>query len=413
VVLYPDAVTGNGAEDPDVSGVWVYDDGFIEPEGQMNADVLGIPGLFYPAGDPRLGRFLDPVNVGTWRIVDYTLQTDTGGEGVISGATSLSWTRVMTGFVPDGMGFIDDVAGATELRTGTNLLVNDGPDVGQAYPWEQASFGFAGTTDDLEEHSFDDLLWGPVVEFGYQYTNFFDLVLGVAGFNSGTTYGRTTRKSIPLARRAYRDTFAFESTDPAAWPATTYFWSGNATDAGNNYLIYPSGSDTAGVDSQLGTREFFLLVDEAGPRVAANETIFNRLDFTAIETKFGGRSWYPLWGMGRMGFSFGGALTVMPYTHVSSVTYNASGDQTITDGLTTLNITNGQLLASTAIRNRDIWLSEGLYAAGDLEFGTGAIFVKSNLEYDYYFRTVHYGDIVENRVNLSGWSGHLALGGRF
>jgi hypothetical protein len=46
---------------------------------------------------------------------------------------------------------------------------------------------------------------------------------------------------------------------------------------------------------------------------AAVETITYNLDMSVIELRSGGRSWQPIWGIGRLGVSLGGIMGIVPF----------------------------------------------------------------------------------------------------
>ncbi|MFH1117619.1 MAG: hypothetical protein V1792_27180, partial [Pseudomonadota bacterium] len=140
------------------------------------------------------------------------------------------------------------------------------------------------------------------------------------------------------------------------------------------------------------------------------ETLYNRLDFTAIEFKVGGSSWVPLWGMGQVGTSFGLLWTPIPYTVVTRSLVVA--DETSADA----GVTAGDIIIDAAKKQEDIWLwpNIGLFVGGDLQLGWGRYFAKSSVEYDVYFgNSNRWGDIVENVVNLTGVNATFTAGAFF
>ena len=391
-ILYPPAPTGTSGTAPDSSGIWAYDDGFIEPTGGAGAT----PALYPSGASSGLGHFASGEDVGSFRIFDFHVQANDAGAFTIQSTTALSWSKLLTGLAP----------------TSTNLLnlipgLGSEPAPGTPYYTEQLSAGFAASTDAGVATDFQARIWGPYIEFGFQSNALFDVFYALSVFQVSKTFSETRQTLVPFARRGYRDTYAFSSSDTAAWTFVNFDSTGGATD--QTYFIYPN----EGSGKAIPTRTFFTGVDVTVPATQAQETISGTLDLTTWESKSGGRAWIPLWGLGRMGTSFGGLLAYTPGTLTANATYVATQAQTTANGFP-IDVNVGDSLVTYSSKTDAANWNLGLFCAADLELGFSRLFVKSAIEYDYYF----YGSSVESDVlsatyNLSGASATVLGGLRF
>jgi hypothetical protein len=244
---------------------------------------------------------------------------------------------------------------------------------------------------------------------GYRPSSFFDVLLGVSWFTlSQTSQTRATSNAF-LYRRTFDDTFRFTGTDTQSWPLV---FSSVVTAATTNpvstsdYVIYPVGR-AAGRD--LPTRVFTEEVDPTVPPIPVEEILYNRIDLTAIEFKSGGRSWLPLYGAGEIGTSLGVLFAPMPVTIVTRSRIVALADSP------DAGVIAGDTLIDAAQKQEEVWLWKniGLYVGADLRLNFGRFFAQSNIEYDIYPIENTYGEIVVNKVNITGLNADFVAGTSF
>jgi hypothetical protein len=365
--------TGNAADPANISGIWVYDDGQINPVAAV------APLSTFTPPEIALGHYnVPPSNVGFFTVSDPVNQTDNAG-GIYSETTDVTFSKRLNGVV----------VGTAGVETASRIFkadVGDGPSV-----------------------NFDERIWAPYIEFGVQYSNYFDLIFASSWFNKRESVSATVPASVVLQRRGFRDTFSFESTN------TTQNWLGNFSsdipnpnadpDTTQTYVIFPVGRATG---TGRPTRTFFVDDDPNVPPTAAVDQIFDSFDLTVIEFKMGGRSSAPLWGLGQWSLGLGMLLSPMPYTVVTNHVVTATANNAAAG------ITAGDVLINTAIKQSDVfWFNPGLYVSSDLTMGNTGYFLNWNVEYDAYFNEKSYGDTVENHIDLSGWSSAIGMGIRF
>jgi|GEM_PF-6664590 len=425
-ILYPVPPTADGRDLPSVSGIWSYDDGFIEPTG-TGSSVLS---QNYPVGASNgLGKFQAGEDAGSFRIFDFHTQANDGGTGPISNTTALTWSKLITGLTPGSTDFlIHFVCSQPAAGTGTSCFpglaacpgtvactytnstgtVNGGEQdptiivAGSAYYNEAASRGFAVSTDTGTATDFQNRIWAPYIEFGFQSSALFDVFFGVSAFQASQTFVDNRQTLVSFARRGFRDTFGFSSSDPAAWTFVNFY---SVSGADNQaYFIFPNN----GTDQPIPTRTFYTAVDVTIAPTQAQGSITGKLDFTTVESRSGGRAWVPLWGMGRMGTSFGGLLAATPQTLTTTATYVATANNAAAG------VVAGDILINTATKQDSLAWNLGLFCGADLELGFNRLFVKSAIEYNYYFYgTIIESDIIASKVNLSGAAATITGGLRF
>ncbi|MEW6351885.1 MAG: hypothetical protein AB1646_22780 [Thermodesulfobacteriota bacterium] len=408
---YPVPPTSIASDPPSISGIWLYDDGFLEPTPFITQ--APAPQFFFPFGHQGLGRVGvgRPDDAGTWMVTDLRAQADDGAAGNMAATQHFRFTKVLDGLTPNTYAFILAQPGAA----GTTLAL--GPAAGTPYGvagvWaEVPSRGFAAVVASGLDKVGTLKTVVPYVEAGLQVTNYFDLFGGFSWIPISKDYGRTVPATVFAARRAYRDTFPFHSdpntTATPTWPANALFWSGSADPAATVFPqaeIWPYGAtDSYG---RLPYRRFFNVLDPAGPAFEAQETLRSTLDATAYEMRVGARSWFPLNAQGRFGTTFGFLFTPLAYQIDTSAEFVATAPET------TFAVSAGQTLASYTSTHRDIRWNYGLFVGTELELGSYNYFIKGGADYNYYFNTTSYGEVVLTTINVGGFSATLALGRRF
>ena len=346
-----------------------------------------------------LGHFEFPVGLegsrGVFIVSDPTNQTDNGGD-IYSGTTTVSWSKRIDGTYGGG---INVATGGTD------------PVIALGDP----SFVFAPNGAEGPTLEFTNKIWTPYIEVGVTYSTMFDFFLAASCFTLTESFLDTRPiDPFPLQRRVFTDTFQFTSDDVTntwVFPFSSDIPAGSTNpDTTKSYNVFPAGR---GGGIGLPTRTFSEVADPTVSLIQANETLFNRLDLTAIEFKAGGRSWIPLWGLGRLGTMAGGLVTPMPYTVVARSTVTTTADVVDVNGAVVLPA--GTTLIDLPVNQWSTAWAFGLFCGVDVEVGNPRFFVKTGLEYDWYFdfTGLQFGTPVENRVNLSGVGATGALGVRF
>ena len=120
------------------------------------------------------------------------------------------------------------------------------------------------------------------------------------------------------------------------------------------------------------------------------------LDMDGYETRGGVRSWYPLWGLGRIGATLGGFTTVIPFT--VNVTRDAS------DGAGN----------SGSGSHDDVWIQIGLVGGLEAEIDLSRLLVKAGVEYSWG-SSHEYGTLFGTQTEMrpSGFNATFSGGYRF
>ncbi|MDQ7785190.1 MAG: hypothetical protein RDU20_20055 [Desulfomonilaceae bacterium] len=386
IVYYPyslaDGLPDPLDPDPALSGNWDYDNGYVR------------------AANPGVNP-VDPL--------DPTLPVDSAFGPPIRGLGWYNGSQNSAGSfrVEDPGNQVDGNTYATTTRiTYSRALDGREPD------YETASLGYRGLFNPSREIEFTNRILTPYFEAGYRASSFFNFMFGFSWFTVNQTYQTVLAGQGYVSRRIFLDSFFFRSTQPDPWVTGGFSSAFIANTSSENpnpidyyFHLYPAGTGTA---MNLPTRTFSTAIDPAIPAFAVEETLYNKLDFTALEFKFGGRSWYPLYGMGEIGTSAGFLWTPMPYTVTTRSTVVAAEDSP------DAGVVAGQTLTQTGYYRNDVWRSNfGLFIGGDVRLGWGRWYVESNLGYDIYLTDATCGDIVENVVNLSGVNATFTAGTYF
>jgi hypothetical protein len=269
----------------------------------------------------------------------------------------------------------------------------------------------------------DANLWMPYFEVGYQYSTYFNFLMGLSWFSLSESYRTVLPYELQELATSIVDTFPFQSSNPGAWPDAFLF---NSTDNplfvaapgsvpyDENYFMFPVGT----ADGILPERQVAQVPVLEIPG-AIRQTLANQLDLTMYEFKFGGRSWYPMWGLGRFGASLGGLFAPTPYTLVQvnrlepqiEVLDPNTGLPVFWPG-TAIPINPGNPLIA-AHETRDYWWNYGIFGGVDAEIGVGTFYAKATAEYDWYiFRGGHSG-AVKTSFDPSGYAISVGGGIRF
>ncbi len=401
---FPLAPVGGPGGDPRLTGIWVYQNGRVDaslPPLPPDATCANLtpppPTTFCPGSstawpDPVnlneiLGRFPDGFggpagtccvtttvnrNAGSFQFQDPFSQTDNPTS--IAGTTAISFQWVIDGTYNATTG-----AASGEVAS---LIMDISPAV-------------------FDNEVFKTQAWGPSIEIGYQSTSLFDIYLAFSGYQTGQSFSKSFNYQAGMARRAFTDTFAFGSPQDAAWPAAR-FDSATTVIAGTPIEQYQISVDGK-FRNLFPTRTFFLVGDPTVPAENLQEDVSNKSDINLLEFRWAGRSWVPLWGMGRFGFSLGAIG--------NAINYKISGTRTITSLGPAL---TGQVVFSET-GNVDAWIANyGGFFGTDVELGSRNLFFKASGDWHFIVPKFTYQLLsIETEFDPTGWSLGLYGGLRF
>ena len=183
----------------------------------------------------------------------------------------------------------------------------------------------------------------------------------------------------------------FGSPNTNAWPISSF-------DSNNtiiNDVPVQRYSDFRGWDvpNKSPTRTFSVRTRSHNhSRENLEEDVTHSADINLLEFRWAGRTWVPLWGMGRFGFSLGAIG--------NAINYKINGTRTITS--------LGPAFPGTVVfsetGNVDAWIANyGGFVGTDVELGSRNIFVKASGECQFYCTEVHVSaNVNRNRIRSYG-----------
>jgi len=249
---------------------------------------------------------------------------------------------------------------------------------------------------------FADRLWTPALEAGLQVSNYFDLFTGISFYGTAHSTNNIYTTQAQLRRRAFTDSFPFASDDTSAWPITP-FDSANlqvGSTSVHAYQVIVDGQSRG----NFPTRTYFEVVDFGQPLENFQETISHSANINTYEWRFGARSWFPMWGLGRLGVTLGPLFNLINYNVDSARTVISLGP-TLPAGTVTERIARSQ---------NGNQVKFGGYAGADLEAFVGRLgFVKAAAEYSISGKLQYQLLSVQTEFNPGGFSSYFAAGLRF
>jgi len=391
VTGYPTSPTGNLANLPDVSGIWYYNNGGIDPNGfyiDTNGNTIAIVWPFNPfttpPGNPPdlsgLGRYATtsgtPFDIGMFSVANPSAQV-----GGLNG----------TGFDVNNPPSFVDTYSVTWERVMNNML----------YPGETAPPYVASrilVASGIEHNmSYNEQLWTPTIEVGYQWGSFFDIFYGFSWFNMKEQYSKVFPNQAYTYRRVFQDTFPFSSDNSATWPVGSWTSATVTGTANVNNQILP---DTQGVIG-FPRRVFSERLDQAVPPVPITEFASVRTDMAIYENKLGARSWTPIYGVGKMGFFMGPLMNI--------IYYRASAND-----LGRFDLEPGAPVGGISEFKAGWTTTFGLFLGSDLEIVSNSYFVRGSIQYSWQLQgSVNNSDTIQTVFNLGGISGLVSGGVQF
>jgi hypothetical protein len=318
--------------DPRITGAWFYQNGKVDARDPVipgPGDTCADPGpppvtvvcfdgtncwRDLPLNPERfLGRYVlsggsgapccatTPVSrlVGSFIVQDASTQANEPTS--FAGTTRVSFQWVIDGTYNS---IIDPFSGATSTSGEVQSRV----------------FSFDGLT--FSNLEFRETILTPDFEMGVQVADYFSLFAGFSCYKLGRETTKTNVTPVDFGRRGFTDTFSFVSDDAGGW--TLPFASADTIangDGTQTYTIAPDGI----AQGQYPTRLYFLTTDFNLPQENMQETISHRADLETYEFRLGGRSWFPLFGMGSFGVSVGAIGNIINYRLFGSRTVVSLG----------------------------------------------------------------------------------------
>jgi len=245
-------------------------------------------------------------------------------------------------------------------------------------------------------------VWSPVITMGYQAGDFFDVFSSYSWFNVNNAMGYTGVVQGSGARNLIRDTFPFLSDDGSAWPLINFNSSdtiiGTTGDPTHNYRL-ATNSTLRGI---LPNRQFLTQTDAAIPVVTFRQTVSASADISVYESRFGGRSWVPLYGLGSLGVYTG--FSFMPAYY--KITENRS--------FVSLGPTyTGQTFLAISAYHTDWRPHYGGFVGSDLALAFGPVYVNGSIDYTWASEQSYRLDAVETNFRPGGLTAGVAGGIRF
>ncbi|MBI4965266.1 MAG: hypothetical protein HY913_18465 [Desulfomonile tiedjei] len=245
------------------------------------------------------------------------------------------------------------------------------------------------TTPDINRQA-GPKLWSPTFEAGYQLYNYFDIFYGFSWFNVDNSVGLSNVIPGQVSRTLIIDTFPFVSDHDSAWPVGSFFSSDNiiGDTPAHIYQVTPN-SPLRGI---FPNRQFSTQLDDSIPAESIQETVSARADISVYETRIGGRSWVPLYGLGRIGVTLGTAFMPTYYKLIENRSYTALGP----------NLPPGTPVFAISNEIKDWRAHYGAFVGSDLELGYGAAYVKGSVDYMWANALTYQLDAVNTSFNPGG-----------
>lgn len=395
---YPPRPTGFEPDGPNRSGIWIYDDGYITPNGfytdaDTSASVATLWPYFGSTIVPGLGQYKedtvssDGIDLGVFVINNNATQVLNGYPGIYPGQPQGD------GFEPSNPPLKTDTYGIRWSRVLNETVYDDSQQGVPSRIWQSPG-------SEIQNLEYNEQIWCPTVEVGVQATSFFDVFWGLSWYSLDKSLTRSFSSQAQLWRRAYTDSFSFWTDDDNNWIPGPYESTTRPDGANVNQQILPDARGVAGYPN----RQFYEVIDGGGaaqlPIVDVRETIFCRTDASIYENRLGVRSWTPLYGMGRFGVTLGPLVNLIYF----------KASQT-----TRADFTGGVEHVDVSERFSQGWLvSYGLFTAADIEIDWQNYFLRTNAQYNLSEeKQIHNSPNVWMNLNVSGFSSIIAAGLRF
>jgi hypothetical protein len=380
---YPQSPTGQTTDEPNVSGLWLYDDGLLDPTNPNTNTYTAItvtdPGtgttstVVINPGDTAysfatataIGRFIYRTGIDNPAYTNYNK-----GSFFIT-STSADGTKKDQFFKADGTK-AEKFSDATIVKL-TKTLDTD-----------PNGAGYSVTGPGFENQAFDSWIWGPYIEFGWQTDPLFQIKYGFSWFTFANSFGKNISSIYYPSPTSFTDAYAFQSNDDSEIPrnfssAMTIIIPGVAA-----YRLNPNNV----------TRSF-----TGGDPVEVLEHLSHDLRAYNYENRVVGRSNLLVLPSLEVGVALG---LVATFVHLQTHTRNTIADRTTGEVVRVL----------TGMQTDNQW-SYGGMAALDLNLNFGRTFLTTAFEY-LYMTDIRYTLIdIENFINPGGKALSFSFGVRF
>ncbi|HMK37557.1 MAG TPA: hypothetical protein VK463_20970, partial [Desulfomonilaceae bacterium] len=328
----------------------------------------------YSVSTPELGRYFGTISgtatccdglqaassTGSFSIVDPTIQVNNFG-GPMSGTTTVRF----------------DVAG-NDLN----------------FTMDATTFG---------NREFGTKAWSIGFETGFQLYDYFDIFYGLSFFSASNslTFNNTVLGSA--SSTTIEDTFPFFSDDTTNWIAAN-FNSSETIINGNAFHNYHLSTNNT-LRGIFPNRQFIRQTLDFFPTENVTEVLTNRADIWVCDSRFGTRSWIPLYGLGRFGAQLGFAFMPANYTISGTRTYTGDG----ASGL----VPPGTVLFSQTNKH-ETWMPHyGGFVGTDLELGYANWYVSGAMDYTWVTTQSYKLNSIETTFNPGGFGATISLGAHF
>lgn len=252
----------------------------------------------------------------------------------------------------------------------------------------------------------DSDAWSPYIEFGFQYSNTFDLFLGFSEFTFNKSNRTQASYNFQGSVMNAVDTFTFisnNSRDAMPTPFLSTAIGGPGQPMEGQYQLDPTS----------GTRSFVTSAVQSSPLGSLTEMVASKIDVTMYEIRTGARTWYPLNGFGRLTVAAGPLFAWIPYNVATSILLTNPAD-IIDPNTQQLIFAANRVFRQTNKFQSGTWFDFGGFASAGLELGTERWFLMSEFGFDGYFLSTHCAtNNVDTTFNPSGWSITMGAGMRF
>jgi hypothetical protein len=243
-------------------------------------------------------------------------------------------------------------------------------------------------------------VWSPVITLGFQAGDFFDVFSGFSWFNVNNAMGYSVVVQGTGGRSLIQDTFPFVSDQDVAWPVGLFQSADTiiGSEPTHRYVITPN-SPLRGI---YPNRQFLTQTDNAIALENIRQTVNSTADISVYESRYGGRSWVPLYGMGSLGVYTGFSFMAAYYKLTENRVYISEGPRF--PGVT--------LLAISAYHT-DWRPHYGGFVGSDLALAFGPVYVNGSIDYTWASEQSYRLDVVETNFRPGGLTAGVAGGIRF
>ena len=242
---YPQNPTGATSDPPNMSGLWVYDNGLINsnnpnifsPQTATVTDASGASTSYISNPGDKAYSLTTAQQIGRYVYVPGVSGAPTTNYNV--GSFSVATPGQFNAPIPRTFKFSTEVAFTKDMPDGT-------------------SFGLQGPG--FEALQFDNWIWAPYIEIGAQWGPVFQCFYGFSGYSFRNQFGKNIESIFLPPPASFTDTYAFSSDDGSA-PAANFYSTTTSTSVTitNTGGITTSTGGTTHIDTDGVLRESVFL----------------------------------------------------------------------------------------------------------------------------------------------------------